>query len=604
MRRTLLAAALLAATLPATALGSAPVAAPAAARAPRGDARTALAAYAAGYDALAKRMPAARPAADAVAQAAAAAPAAETYDVAVPVEAGDLDGDGGNDVADLRLHETFDGATGAFTFAIRVEAHRGRDGRLLWSKVLPGDFPYPLFTKVGAAGKGGMVVVTEEMDGVDQGFAAVTAGESGVYAYDGAGTLLWEHTAPVVDAEAVVGGMGAGLYVDDLGDLVPGGGEDVLIETYVGTGASEPVNGELVVSRGYVQLSVVDGATGTAHDLGAPFLTEDFVFGTVVGDVSGDRVADVVAVAGGPGERALRARRSTDGAELWASPMPANTEPYIQSVPDMTGDGRVEIVLFQGEWESGTETFSLIDGATGHVLWKPQGTATVVPLGDVDGRRGAEVAVVKDVSDRANVGISVTALTASGRRVWSVTRRVSVSGMQGARPSAGGGSVGDVDADGITDIGYAVTALPPGSVGRRDEGTVDGRTGRVRRDPVADMRGTKASIDGRGSDSYTRTAARGILTVAAWRGDRPARLWETAVVAGVDGDIVQGSFASLVDRDRCADLVVTVEGAGQTTVVLSGATGAPSWALSRKGDAPGVVSRPKVRSTKRYARTC
>ena len=90
--------------------------------------------------------------------------------------------------------------------------------------------------------------------------------------------------------------------------------------------------------------------------------------------------------------------------------------------------------------------------------------------------------------------------------------------------------------------------------------------------------------------------------MTAWRGDRPARLWRSAVVAA--GDVVSGSFAGPLDRDRCAEVVVTLAGARLTTVVLSGANGAPLWSLTREGDAPGVVSRPAVRSLKRFVRTC
>jgi len=472
VKRVVAAAAVVAAVLPVAAYGSG------AARPSARDTRSAAAraaTWAERYRAVAEHVPALRPFADGAEAAASTVRATDTFDFAFPLAMGDFDGDGGGDIADMRVHEEFDDTTGDYSVTVRVEAHRGRDGWSLWTVALPGVFPV-MFPARLANGRAGMVVFSDDSVGTDALVAAGGVGDALVSAYDGAGKQMWSHTVPLAGVYTLTGGSGTGMYLGDVGDLNPGGGDDTLVEEFAGAGAGDPVTGEAGVSAGRVQVRVLDGATGTARDLGAPFVSDDILFPTIVGDVSGDRRPDVAVVVGTPDGRTLRTIRSSDGAEVWASAI-GSGEPYVLRLPDMSGDDRAEVGLYQWSDADGTETFAVFDGASGKLLWR-QESGDVVPLGDIDGRRGTEIAILRRApGSGSSVGVRATAVTASGKTVWSTTRTVSTSGLTEPRVSHSLGDVGDVQPDGVRDLGYLVTALPLGAAGRRDEGTIDGRTG-------------------------------------------------------------------------------------------------------------------------------
>lgn len=593
MKRYLLSAALVAAALPVPAMGDAPREAAPGLRAARQE-------WARQYRELARNMPVER-----LLDAADAAAATETFDYAELLPAGDLDGDGSGDVADFRAHETYDDATGAYSVTARVEARRGRDGRLLWSRVLPGEYPYAVFTAVGAKGRPGMIAFGFEGVQQDAMVAGTAVGATTATAYDGAGSTVWTFSSETVSAASAVHGSGVGTYVDDMGDLVPGGGTDLLLDTQAGAAVTDPA-GLADEFHGTLQVRVLDGATGVVRDLGMPYETdESLTWPGVIPDVTGDRRADVGVVVEQVGQATLHVLASSDGSSQYSMGAIQPGDRYrVYGLGDVNGDGVGDHVASSLSYLDEASEITVVDGKGGTALWSKEGWGAA-SLGNIDRRRGDEVVVTTMLDGDAGVGFSAAAYDASGRTVWSVKRVAVTSDIEnGYMTRVSTSDVGDVHGDGVLDLGYTVVVTPFGAAPRRDEGIVNGRTGRVMRDPVADMYNDSIAFDGRGTDSYTRVLANGVLTVTAWRGDAPKRLWQVAVPAGAKGDRVQDSFGAHLDRDRCGELLVTVAGARTTTVVLSGATGAPMWALTRTGDAAGVVSRPSARSRKTFARTC
>jgi hypothetical protein len=585
VKRVLAAVAVVAAALPVPAVS---------AHAPR-DVRAARAAWLARYHSLGHHL-----ADGPVAEAVAAQKAEEVSTYAFLTKAGDLDGDGHGDVADLRVKEVFDDTTGAFSVTVRVEVHAGRDGRLLWSKPIDGDFPFILFEKVGAQARPGMIVASFTEAGQDALVAGGDAYTAALTAYDGAGKSVWTASSQGAGAGSVIGGAGYGFEIEDVGDLMPGGAADLLFVTWQYADAYDPIVG-LGGGALRLQLGVLNGATGATSNLGNPFVTtSDAAYPSVVGDVTGDKRDDVVFVVGDEAGTAMKMHvvSSSDGTEPYAALGLATDYYTARRLTDVTGDGRADLALFD---ESGN--VRLIDGAKGRVAWTRRGD-NLSAIGNADRKRGDEVVITTSTWKSDTVGFTVTVINGSGKTVWSKTRMISTGGGgDDARTSVSVGDIGDVQTDGIHDIGYSIVVQPFGRATRREDATLDGRNGRMFRDAVVDMRAAGTAFDGRGVDAYTRTIANGVLSVGGWRGDKPGKLW--AVSVGVGGaSHVSASIGTDLDRDRCGDLVLSLDGATQVAVALSGATGKPLWVLTRTDDAPGVVTHPSPRTYKRYAKTC
>ncbi|HVF06886.1 MAG TPA: hypothetical protein VNA20_18760 [Frankiaceae bacterium] len=544
-------------------------------------------------------------------------PGAVTYDAAELVaewaelaDAGDLDGDGKSDVVDVRARLEYDEVLG-FRETVKIEAYRGYDGKALWARDLPtASFVFPMVTTVGLDGAPGVVVVTyqDAEDGTESagggGYAAA------VTSFDRTGTPLWVRPldgswgyVPMTFAAQVT-------EVEGLIDAVAGGGRDLLLRTTLMAEAADPVGEQ----PSTVQFSVLDAATGAVKPIGQP-LTTEAPSGTVLpgGDLDGDKLDDVVFEVATSTTSSLVALSSADGRQLWKLANVAGSSAHLMltDLPDATGDGRSDIgalildfgggVIVEGGPRAASSlpmpgsTVALVDGARGRLLWSKKASA-LMALGDVDRRPGIELGVGTPVYERNRSGFTVSAFTAAGRRVWSTTRTLKTSGAMSAFSE-----IGDVGGDGVAEVGYAVVS-GFGRTARRDEGVIDGRTGRVRKDPRPGMYATRAALDGRGSDAYEADSGRGTFTLHTWRGDKPARLWSAAVRAvGIHGR----SLPVAVDGDKCTDIAFTLETATTfRSVVFAGSTGRPLWQLDRSGNAAGVAGKPSVVSHRTYQRGC
>ena len=503
------------------------------------------------------------------------------------VPAGDLDHDGAGDVADVRSVESADPVTGETGYSLWVDARRGRDGALLWSKKLPGDYAYPYFGAVGAGARGGMIVVSFDLVPADLYAAGAGAVTTSVTAYDGTGAQVWTWSRAGATAAALPVGGGMHVWPVSDGDLAPGAARDLLVFDVVWTWAGTPFGPEQA-QRMLLQPKVVDGATGLARDLGEPFVADGEVYPRIVGDVSGDGLDDVVLVTGDGETFGVRVLRSSDGGEPYRIGGLPPKVIWVHPVPDVTGD-RVGDLMFDAIGSTGA-TEVLVDGARGRVLWSRRADG----FHAVAGRPGSIVFLGPYDPSR----LPLTAYDGSGRVRWSVSPSVSVAGLRGFGSRREVWSASDVDGDGTNDVTFVLVAEGANAAPRHYVGVVDGRTGRVTRHTDPDLVPTPVAIDGRGSDAYSLRFANGALTVTAWRGDAPRALWRTSLRAGLAYPMT--SYGALLDRDRCGEVVVAL---GATTYVLSGATGAPLWALSGDGSEARAVSRPAA-SVRRFARTC
>jgi hypothetical protein len=529
------------------------------------------------------------------------------FDYAEADDAGDLDGDGKRDVADFRWHVIKD--EDGYRETLRIETFRGTDGKALWNVSVPvASFLFATPAKVGIDGKAGILVLAFEDTGESTEVGSAWRYRTTVYSFDGSGRPLY--VTPLGGADGYANaGYGAGLAdVDDLLDAVPGGADDLLVRTELYAGGSDPV-GAVDESRSATQFGFLDGATGTVRPFGTPMLAEwGSGWGFSVGDLDKDGLDDVVLDKETDTGVTLTAYAAKDGAKLWTlvRKLGDSWEHYL-TLADATGDGRDDfgivtrsfgggVIVTPGGstgWAPPRSTVSLVNGATGKVLWTKDGSDLVL-LGNADRKAGAEVAVTQSLGDGG--GIAVAAYTGSGRRVWSVTRR-----LKGGAFYTSLGGIGDATADGVTDLGYGVYGSY-GNTSRRDEGTIDGRTGRVRRDPRPNLYATWSALDGRGTDVLEAHTAGGYLTLTAWNGASSGRLWSVAVKAA---GMFMGTFPTSVDGDKCGDVVAAMEtGNGVVDVVYSGATGKPLWMLTRSGAAVGTVTKPSYKQHKVYDRSC
>ncbi|HWL37093.1 MAG TPA: hypothetical protein VNQ77_12965 [Frankiaceae bacterium] len=525
------------------------------------------------------------------------------FDYAYADDAGDLDGDGKRDVVDFRWHvaETDTG----YEETLRIATYRGTDGTALWNVTVPvSSFVFATPAKVGVDGKAGIVVLAFEDTGDSTDVGGAWTYRTTVYSYDGAGRPLY--VTPLGGSDGYTpSGYGAGYAdVDELLDAVPGGATDLLVHTEVFAGAGDPA-GVVDEGRSAAQFGLLDGATGTVRPFGTPIVAEwGSGWGWTVGDLDKDGLDDVVLEAETDTGTTLTAYAAKDAAKLWTLTRRVDDgwERYL-TLDDATGDGRADfgivtqtfggIVISPGKPITSSparSTVSLVNGATGKVLWTKEGSRLYV-LGNADRKAGAEIAVGQSLDDG---GFTVAAYTGSGRRVWSVTRRVK-GGMYTSLLT-----VGDATGDGITDIGYGVRSGY--DKGRREEGTIDGRTGRIRRDPRPELFATLSALDGRGTDLLETSSRGGYLSLTAWNGAGSGKLWTVAVKAA-------GSFAATLpislDGDKCGDVVAALYGGNAfTDVVISGATGKPLWVLSRSGEDAPKVTKPSFKAHKVYRRSC
>jgi hypothetical protein len=467
------------------------------------------------------------------------------------VAAGDLDRDR---IGDYVWHESGD--------LTRVVAFSGRTGATLWTAQVPLRNPAVVPRRVGADGAPGVLLV-----------GSVGGSLTLVHALDATGSGLW--TRPVdgpTDSVAYVGPV----------DLTPGGANDLLFRRYSG-------------SSWY--LTVVDGTDGTVRDILGPEEDVSYEVLTVLGDLDGDRRDEIAVTSGEWRENATLTLWSGTGDELAYATIPRSAdgdtnELAVVPVGDLTGDGVTDVGVHlpgqNADPQRARPYVSVFSGRGGDLLWSRPGTL-ILPLG---GRgSAARVAVGTPLRNPYYAGYDVRGYDRRGRSLWRAHRLLRVDDGPAGRLSV----LPDLNRDGVGEVGLSFAMTKPKIF---DSAVIDGRTGRVRRDPVAGM-DVAGALDGSGADRLTWATDTWDDTarVTAWRGDASRRLWEVTYDDAVD---LSGRwFVVNLNGDRCADLVLASWHSSET-VAINGADGEPLWAW----DESGTAAVPEVTSRRRYDRTC
>ncbi|MDQ3956777.1 MAG: hypothetical protein M3273_00480, partial [Actinomycetota bacterium] len=295
----------------------------------------------------------------------------------------------------------------------------------------------------------------------------------------------------------------------------------------------------------------------------------------------------------------VRARVGIDGALVWERggfDFSDALAVWAYRIRDVVGNPRSDVVLtpVSDEERGGFRLdMYLVDGASGAPRWKRLGGWPYIP-GDIDGDGDHEVVARHVVFSRRlrNVTVKLWAYDVSGKTLW---RRVYTTRTDGpltcragcsSGAGVGFGPAGDLQPDGIADT-YVTTHV------RHTPGTetnvrylVDGRTGERSLVSGAELFPLGTDLDLHGADvARARWRDRNVVVTAVTSQNRV--LWESVVSFGLalePGDIPLDVVAARLDRDRCADLVVSVAARrGRYVAALDGGDGSLLWMRTLDG---------------------
>jgi hypothetical protein len=338
---------------------------------------------------------------------------------AVSTATGDLDGDGRSDLLTQTLGFADD-------FVTTLRARGGDDGTELWSKTF-GD------ADVGVAdltGDGTLEVLTLEYLGGDGQYRSTPAGVLAA----GAGTYritvlsgrdaskLWSVDLQqsqafafadennIVRRGAVTGGSGLLFSVVLTPDADGDGSSDVFLGTLdYGAGFAEALTPTSTIAASADALrfhgrilsgpsgrdvasfsapayapSACDPSAGCERVAGLPWIEP-------VDDLSGDGLADVVALSYPMSSGRLEAFEGTGKAPLWSAPLPNGAAfPYGM---ELTGDGRADVLLIRQISDEFFVSYraEAYEGTGRGELWRRSFSYGLVPFGDADGDGGIDL---------------------------------------------------------------------------------------------------------------------------------------------------------------------------------------------------------------------
>lgn len=321
------------------------------------------------------------------------------------VGAGDLDGDGAEDALEYRF--TYDDA---YDVRTTVSAVRGTDGAMLWSRDLGGfGVLIPAGDLDGQGGDDllGMEVSFDEVPGA----FLWTLEYSGVRGADAA--VLWSRSEQ--NPWTFVGAGTTGAYLDinfaipfDLADVNGDGAIDLLLAHYEVLFAWDDATG--VADGGVAALfEFVSGRTGAAVSAFPGAARLAFPDAAVIPDLSGDDRPDIAVLsynrtASGGIDGSIIAYPGSGGAPRWRSPVQQQDIPFLRGM-ELTGDGLGDVLLqtvvfdFEDHFSFGPTTFEARSGADGASLWAAEfpGFTFAVAAGDATGDGGEDLLVFPDV---------------------------------------------------------------------------------------------------------------------------------------------------------------------------------------------------------------
>lgn len=488
------------------------------------------------------------------------------------IPSGDFDGDGAADLLSFEFPAT-DPAALTTPSPRLVSLLRGRDGAVLWTRELSGRvLPAPL----GPQGRQGVAAIEGPQAGDEcKGVCLV--------AHTTIGSASTEHRP---NGRAVVlGALDAGGQDVWSREFQPGVGADVLLSLHRDeTGAAEEkasryedqpeFGGMLQATPGpaldfvvglldrqeaagqaaaTTTAMVVDGGDGSTRATVEVTTASRQPVAFAAGDLDGDGLDDFV-LTHAPLTGRITAYRGTDAAPFWTTPaafVPAYAA--VSSLGDLDEDGRAELLVEGADrFLNADDSLWILDGATGGLrLQLPEGDILHV-AGDVDGNGRSEL-LHQEIVFQEGQGWQAryTLLDLDGDVVASRTYT-----YQGEVRS--GGTMGDLDGDGIADAAHRVSpSLAVAVSGRTLEPVIEGDLGAplgASLDQVEDEEGDDLVL--------VRAGTGATLVVTAQDGADGRGLWtrQLPVPPGLAMSTLQSSVtAADANADGVPDVVLNLQ---------------------------------------------
>jgi hypothetical protein len=286
------------------------------------------------------------------------------------IAAGDLNGDGGDDVLIFNGTYNSSGYLGTYAYDC-VSAVNGRDGTELWQQEIAYNMlffspDYPAYPVGDIDGVAGANVIMESCS-YDSGTDTCTATIQVIQGSNG--TELWSHSI------TGNGQYGTSLYSWWYGDLVGDGLNDAVVVSQYYNPIADNTTRVLRIMQGSDGTEVWNKST---KEDGQTYMLFPWV--CLCGDICGDNKDDVLVMSrSSETTHTVRALQGSDGAEIWSTSFETDTSPFICPCGDLVGgDGRGDIVITAHSYDSveneTTCTVYVVQGSNGDKSWNKNTT--------------------------------------------------------------------------------------------------------------------------------------------------------------------------------------------------------------------------------------